>query len=394
MSLVNDMLCDLEARRASEARPLEGLAAVVNLREPAPARRGLLLGMLAIGALIAVLAIVAWPGESAAVRPALTATHSIAGASASQESTHETLPGDPSADRVSLRFARAAAASAPDTGTDPGVRLDRFSRYRLSYALASSPAARARSASRAAEPGAISRRRVTAVASANTPATATATAPVVASPEVSQPDLREEGVEQPQRVSKTRIDPARAWRAEGLRALRASRPAQAAELFEKLRSHDPHTTESHLLLHGALKAAERPIAARAVLYAGLEAAAEPARVAIVLAHELLAADDAAAAVRILRQYRPPGFADLGYESLLAAAYERSAAHTAALEQYRALLEADPGNGAWWVGAGIACEALGRGDEAITAFRRARATRLAPALAQYAEQRIASLEQGS
>lgn len=366
MSLVNDMLQDLERRRGDDTEPLAGLQAVPRTDTPPRSRRAAMVAGLGLAGIAAALAVVAWPGRqggSEIAPPTIPVAAEVRAADS----------------RRSMRLVETPTLT--DETASRGLTL-----YRMSYALGRSPAPRTAVAA-APPPDA---RRAGADAGHMT---ARPPEPTVPRPVNEEPALEPQPQDPPApaRLSKVAADPMRNWRRDGLRSLRADRPGEAADNFRRMVAHDPAQTEAHLLLHRALRAQRRPDNAQLTLFAALETAAEPARIAVVLGHELLAADDAGTAARVLEQYRPARFGDLAYEGLLAAAYERSGAHELALAQYDALTALDPRNGAWWVGAGIANEALGRPGAALAAFRRASATALEPALAQYARERIATLE---
>lgn len=88
----------------------------------------------------------------------------------------------------------------------------------------------------------------------------------------------------------------------------------------------------------------------------------------------------------------PG-ADADYQALLAALYQRRGRHGDAVELYRRALGARPTQAAWWAGLGISLEGEGRGPQAVNAYRRALALPgLGAPLRDYLDQRLAALAQ--
>ena len=80
-----------------------------------------------------------------------------------------------------------------------------------------------------------------------------------------------------------------------------------------------------------------------------------------------------------------------YAAFLAALFQRQGRHEEAAEQFRSALRAKPAAGVWWIGLGMSLQALKRNAEAQDAYRRARANgNLHPELAAFAEQRIKQL----
>jgi MSHA biogenesis protein MshN len=77
-------------------------------------------------------------------------------------------------------------------------------------------------------------------------------------------------------------------------------------------------------------------------------------------------------------------------ALLATLQQKAGQNAAAVDNFSAALKLAPNNGAWWIGLAISLAADGRADSARTAFERARGTdSLSPELARYVDQRLAN-----
>jgi len=131
--------------------------------------------------------------------------------------------------------------------------------------------------------------------------------------------------------------------------------------------------------------------ARDVLAQGVDRA--PQRLAYVkpYARLLAAADQVARAREVLEAARPSGAGDAEFHALAANMNRRAGEHRAAIADYTAALEADPNQGKLWLGLGISLAAEDHDNEALEAFREARATgRLSGELDRWAERRIEAL----
>jgi MSHA biogenesis protein MshN len=84
--------------------------------------------------------------------------------------------------------------------------------------------------------------------------------------------------------------------------------------------------------------------------------------------------------------------DAAYHAQLAALYQRQEQHANAVRHYGQALQLEPRRSAWWMGMGISLEHSGRRDDAITAYRQARAMGgLSPEALAYVESRLAALD---
>ncbi len=111
-------------------------------------------------------------------------------------------------------------------------------------------------------------------------------------------------------------------------------------------------------------------AAEQVLREGLNLIPDQANYARLLAHLLFDRNELAGALAVLRGATPPLRADPEYYAFMAALYQRGGNHRAAVNVYQQILKVDPENGANWIGAAISLLALKETAAAVTAFRHA------------------------
>lgn len=178
----------------------------------------------------------------------------------------------------------------------------------------------------------------------------------------------------------------------GSAALAAGRRAEAVRALQEALRISPWHVEARQLLARELIRAGRPAAARDLLEAGLQRVPGHLPFALALARLHVSRGDDRAALAVLeRQRRRAGKAP-DYLGFLAAVYQRLGRHDEAVAAYRAALEARPGEARWWAGLAISLEQLRRWREARDAYRRAgHSGPLEPKLARYLASRLAALE---
>ena len=176
--------------------------------------------------------------------------------------------------------------------------------------------------------------------------------------------------------------------AQGLAAMRAGDWAGARRAFgEALEAVPGHPRSAEALARLELRAG-RPEEAERVLRAALAAQPGHSALARLLARLLAERGELEAAIATLRRALPGS--DAALYGLLGALEQRAGRPAQAAHAYRAALAREPRRAEWWVGLGIALEHLGRSEEAVEAYRRARALGLAPALERFVGERLAAL----
>lgn len=180
--------------------------------------------------------------------------------------------------------------------------------------------------------------------------------------------------------------------ARGVAAMRGDDLLNAERLFREALTIDPGNGAVWSYLYSTLVKASKPAAAEQALRRGLISAKEPAPLAKLYARLLLDRDEKDAAVGILRTHRPVAASDTEYDAFLAALLQQLGQYAEAGEIYRKLLTVEPDSGSWWIGLAMSSDSIGNRPDALSAFQRAlRTDSLKTPLARYARQRTAELQ---
>jgi len=360
MSVINQMLRDLDERQASE-QERAGLPPRLRPLPPAStrrreARRMLTLG-IAIGAattgLAAVLVLLLVRAPAAESAPPAQAGAPVPAPLALPE------PGELAEMKLSTQIARPA----PNVEPRPAAP-----------APASAPQTPARSpaAAPAAAPDQPMRVRV---------------APAVEADKAAPVDAGQ--IERRPRGGQAR-ELAEAEYHKGMQAVRRGDPPAALPLLRKALEFDPTLGQARQALLSVLVSQRLWAEAQQVVQAGLELDPRQSGWAVVLARLQFEQGDAAGAVTTLENYAVHASADADYQSLFAFLLQKQQRPAEAAQRFQAALALRPNEGRWWFGLATAHEALGRGEEARDAYARARAAGNLPAeLAALAEQKLKS-----
>ncbi|MCX8085730.1 MAG: tetratricopeptide repeat protein [Rhodocyclaceae bacterium] len=362
MSVINQMLRDLDARQASEQ---ERAGLPPRLRPLPPARssraqswRYLLIGM-ALGGLVAGLA-VAWlmaPPPSSPPQAVLPApTFSPATAASPAPAT----PAPPAAGS-----APAAEAKRADLGE-----------MKLATQLALPQAAPGKAVERSSPTKSDNRQEVREPAAATVK---TDPAPAVPAPE-AQIDKQSRGG--PGR------ELAEAEYRKGMQAVKRGEPAVAQPLFQHALELDPQHARARQALLSVLVGAKAWEDAKRVAQAGLML--DPAQTgwAVILARLQFEQGELSEALATLEKHAAYAAQDADYQSLYAFLLQKQQRFAEAAERFRAALALRPAEGRWWFGLAVALEQVGRLEEARQAYAKAKEAGNLPAeLAATAEQKF-------
>lgn len=371
MSLINEMLRDLDQRRAAGGADAAGVQ-VVRRESPAPR---LLLAVLLTLATSALLAAGVWwlwlrsvsPAPQSALQEerAVPARPSDRAARGTGPAPEEQGPAQPA---PGLALAAERPAPPPD---DPVAGPDTSP-----SAAQPAPAATPQAAQPAGE--------------AEEPAEARAARP---DPEPAAEPAPRETPPEAVVVKRPAAPSADMLYREGREHAAAGRWSAAADRFAAALDKAPELHAARLALVDALLRTGRAAGARRVLEEGMRLA--PAQHAFVKQYAglLLAGGDPQAALAALEEAAAPAPAeDPEWHSLKANLLQRLGRHAEAGTLYGTLLRLDPGRGVWWAGLAISLDQQGRGEEALAAYRRAQAAGgLAPSLAAYVNERVAALQ---
>ncbi|MBD3619540.1 MAG: tetratricopeptide repeat protein [Chromatiales bacterium] len=368
MSLINQMLRDLESREnrgAAAAEPLPaGLAPPVRRNGRGwRLAAGVGLGLLVL--LVLGLGLRHYLGTLSMVSAPRVDTAPVL-AEAPTQVTDAALPPDGAA---------AAAPEGPEHGQEEGQQAG---------AVEPVPAVAASTSAASAEPE---------VAARPEPAPATVEKPGPAPAQPAPPEAEASAeASGPVRLSRSapQLSPAEQAAAhyrEALGRLNAgdARGAEASlrnALAEDATHRDARQTLASLLI-GTGRAPE----GEALLADGLSRQPDNAELRMLLARSQVARGEVETAIGVLEAGTA---ATPDYRAFLGALYQRVSRHTAAIGEYRQALAANPAMPAWWAGLGISLEAEGRGGEAAEAYRRAlRLPGLSAGLEQYIRGRLAA-----
>ena len=384
MSLINQMLTDLEARRGGKLHQVD--QALNGLRSAAEApRQRQIPRFLGVGALLLITALGGWllhevlnrtvpaaPEPLAVVPPQAppSARDPVVAARPAPPATALSLP-------VILADALPPAAAVPPAAT-PAVPQE-------TTPLGTPVAA---VAVRQAAPSAVVLDGAVAVPQEITPAVplgaalsdtgpvldAVVSPPVDAAPrrlaENAVENAADSTIEYPGEFHRAPAVKNLDVQADALRLALQSAAAGSAGPLRTFVANYPTRVDARVRFALILMAADQTAEAQASLRAGLNLAPNQTDLAQVLGHSLLEQDQAQAALAVLRPAVPPLTKNPEFHALLAAVEQRLGLHALAVTRYRGLLQRQPDNGNWLVGLGISLNAQGNTQAAVESFTQA------------------------
>lgn len=173
--------------------------------------------------------------------------------------------------------------------------------------------------------------------------------------------------------------------------LQQGRMSEAEESLRQALQHDPRHVAARQALAALLVESKRLDRAEQLLQQGLEQQPGHSGFAMTLARLQVERGDSTAALATL-QRNPPAGESADYHGFLAALLQRGERHKEAIEHYHAALRMNQNSGPWLLGLGISLQADSQPAKAAEAFRRARQNgNLSPELQAFAEQRLKQLQ---
>lgn len=384
MSVINQLLLDLEKRRASGA---ERSALPNHVRALPQAERPLHWGWIAAGGTgVAVVLAVSWallsgfdwtrqraaaapqPGADIAIERVVAASAGVATEARSGDES-EGARKEALASRFSFEL-----SSPPESAAGPGARAPLTTARVVGRAGPDVPV-------RSESPATPSERP----APARTPGVvASAKAPAEAPP--ARPQIQKE-VRQP-----TPRDLAENEYRKATASLHQGRRAESQEGFQAAINLYPGHLGARQALVGLLLEGRKHGEAERVLQEGLALAPAQTGFAMTLARLQLDRGETAQGIATLRKGLEHAQGSADYLAFLAALLQRQGRHEEAVEQFQAALRLRPASGVWWLGLGISLQSVNRTADAQDAYRRARtADNLSPELAAFADQRLRQLQ---
>jgi MSHA biogenesis protein MshN len=165
----------------------------------------------------------------------------------------------------------------------------------------------------------------------------------------------------------------------------------ARPLLVKALEANPSNGSARLLLATLLLEGSDYAGANAVLREGVRIAPDR-RLFMTLARVQVEQSDNSSAVTTLEQGLPLAGDDPDYHAFYAALLQRAGRHEEAVKHYLVALRANPAAPTWLIGAGISLQALGKNNDALEAFLRAKSVgQLSPSLSAFVDQRVEGLK---
>ena len=382
MSVINQLLLDLEKRRASPAErgALPNHVRALPDGEPSPGWRRIATGGIAV----LTVAAAAWLllAGPYATRVSPPAQRSIT------EAAIERV--------VTASAGVIADVAPPDRSEGPPPEITAF---RLSLELSNPPIESAPVTSRligrmnAEAPPAIEPPVVATVArvernDAGKPAVAAATKRTAA-PAGANPGIRKE-LRQP-----TANELAENQYRKAVVSLHQGRYAEAQDEFQMALNLYSGHHNARQALAGLLIDSKRYDDAERVLQEGVQFAPAQVGFTMMLARLQVNRGETAQATATLQKGLDYARGNADYLAFLAALFQRQGRHEEAVEQFQAALRLKPVSGVWWLGLGMSLQAVNRTADAQDAYGYASATNtLHPELGAVAEQRLRQLQQQS
>jgi MSHA biogenesis protein MshN len=326
MSVINQMLRDLDARHAS-ANERAGLPTGLRTLPPEQAPRSKTWLLLAAGLIVGAL--IAWFFVSQTAVPPAPPAPSPATVAQAPEPQPAPAP---------------ASVPAPAPVVAPAIKLP--------TPVATPPA------KPAAAP-------VSGAAPVEKPMKAVAPPPVVAAPiGEGQIDKQPKSGGLPREQAETEYR-------KGMQAAGIGDNATAIPALRRALDFDPKHIKARQALLSVLASSRQWDEVKQVAQSGL--ALDPARTgwASILARLQHEQGDTEGAVKTLESYAAHAAGDADFQGLFAFLLQKRQRYADAAQHYQAALTLRPGEGRWWFGLGLALDAAGRGDEAKAAFGKAR-----------------------
>ncbi len=375
MSLLNQMLRDLEKRRASsvERAALPNQVRALPGTTPDRAPWGWLLGIAAVIGMTAALLWYVLQLQHAGTLPQASLAVPAPRPAAVTVPTAPRLALDLKMEKVPAPAATKKPIPIPQNNTNVPL---------AKAAVVAVPAKPSKPAQNVLADKALS------TASINSNASATDKKIVaLGKPETTAPDPRIDKQEYPLMPEQIAENDYR----HAVELLNQGRLPEAQNAFEEALKLNPASADARQGLFGLLVSEKKNDEAERVLQDSLDLNPNQPGFALALARLQAERGDNAGAIATMQKSEAAGQNSPDYLATLAALQQRASLHTEAVENYQAALKFAPQSGVWWMGLGISLQALNRKAEARDAFTHAKSSNaLTPELQAFIEQQLQQL----
>jgi|WetSurMetagenome_2_1015567.scaffolds.fasta_scaffold94860_1 MSHA biogenesis protein MshN len=371
MSIINQMLRDLDAREASEK---ERAGLPMQLRPLPPARQNRnqqvrILGMgVAIGLLIAG-AISLMRGGEAPPSPPVAAVPAVAANVPAPAPVPEDTKPLVSAENNVLPLPAQKAKPVSEAEQPPAART--ATQHRSESDI--KPISPAPAASQRAEPA----KRISPVPAAQ----------IAKTEEVGTGEARIDKQARSNPGGRSREMAEGEYR-KGMQAVKLGDYGAAQPLFQRTLELDPGYARARQALLSVLVRSKQWNEARKAAEEGLALDPSQSGWVVILARLQFEQGDIPAAIATLERYAAHAKGDADYQGLFAYLLQKQERPAEAVEHFRAALAQRPYEGRWWFGLGLALESTGKPVEAKEAYAKAReAGKLPPDMVVVIEQKL-------
>jgi MSHA biogenesis protein MshN len=415
MSLINQMLQDLDKRNAGPAGPVsETIAAQVRPVSRTHVGSDWFWRVLA-GVMLIAVCWVAWLMWELAPRSVVTSNVNLqvrAPAAAPVSATVAT-PGTGS-DGAPAPAAQAPVVQAPDQtvkDTEPGKSASRVDMLRLATEITTPIPAVSRNSRVADKEGSVPGRAAKSETGKSAPAQVSAAekpAFVIVAPggqaqanpvapplklETSPPQSRVATAAKIDRRDTTSVrDKSEAEFRRAVALVNQGRVSEGMEAFRAALQIDPSHDAARQTMVALQLESKRYDDAIHTLSEGIAASPKNLQFIMLLARVMVERNDLAGALAVLDKHGAGAGSNADFRAFRGALQQRMGRHNEAIDEYRAALVISPGMGQWWIGLGISQQAQAHPKDALESFRRAKgAGNLTPELASFVDQRIRQLQ---
>lgn len=401
MSLINQMLQDLEKRRASGAErgALPDQVRVLPREETHSMPKWL----IGVAAAVALIVLIAWqfnrqpppatlPPVAQMPSPASSA---LQGPASRLALDLQQVPA-PRARRNGGAIDLAALAKTTSRGTGPQPVMTAAVSLPVVAAVATEPPqaaipARMEPAKPLTTLADIAKPASAALTSATAPTIGARPVPVTApDPKVQTAAANPQIDKRAQTLSPQQL--AENEYREAANAMNQGRLSEAQEGFRRALQNNPAHVGARQGLFGLLIEAKKTAEAEQLLQEGLVLNSNQLGFAMALSSLQYERGDIGGAIDTMQKSAPAAQSSPDYLARLAGLLQRQSRHREAIDNYQAALRLAPGSGVWLMGLGISLQASNRNSEAQEAFRRAKSSNsLNPDLQAFVDQRLKQLQ---